>query len=84
MRALTIDLVFYFLITAAGYMSTLGRTKDLIIDREPPSEGTDILMTISQIMICVSLSIGIPLNYVPVRSAVFEQFFADPKYTFGR
>ena len=66
-------------------MSTLNATKDLIIDRESPfGDNPDIAMTISQMLICISLIIGIPLNYVPVRSAVYELIFTDPSYTFPR
>jgi len=66
-------------------MSTLKETKDLIIDRDSPfGSGPDIAMTISQILICVSLCIGVPLNYVPVRSAIYELIFTDPQYTFLR
>lgn len=67
-------------------MSTLDRTKDLIIDRDPPFEGSgpDIPMTIAQILISCSLCIGVPLNFVPVRTAVFEQIFEDPGYTLPR
>ena len=55
-------------------MSTLNKTNDLIIDREPPFDlkGPDIAMSISQIMICLSLTIGTPLNFVPARTAIFE------------
>ncbi len=81
---MTVNLGFYLIITIAGYMSTLKDTKDLIIDRDPPFEGTDIAMTIAQVLICCSLCIGIPLNFVPVRSAVFEQLFENPEYSFKR
>jgi hypothetical protein len=66
-------------------MSTLKNTRDLIIDRDSPfGSGPDYAMTISQMLICVSLLIGVPLNYVPVRSAVYELIFTDPGYTFPR
>eukprot|EP00830_Metopus_es_P018069 TRINITY_DN6165_c0_g1_i2.p1 TRINITY_DN6165_c0_g1~~TRINITY_DN6165_c0_g1_i2.p1 ORF type:complete len:478 (+),score=37.77 TRINITY_DN6165_c0_g1_i2:58-1434(+) len=83
-RAVTINLAFYFLITCAGFLSTLDDTKGLIIDRAPPFEGKDYAMIIAQILITCSLTIGVPLNYVPVRSAVFEQIFTHHEYTFPR
>jgi len=85
-RAITIDLAFYILITMTGYLSTMESTKDLIIDRPSPFDENkpDFPMTISQILICMSLSIGIPMNYVPVRTAIWEQIFENPEYTFPR
>lgn len=76
-RAVTIDLSFYVLITLAGYMSTLDDTTDLIIDRETPFKGSkvDIPMTIAQVLICCSLCIGTPLNFIPMRKIVFDQMF---------
>eukprot|EP00826_Nyctotherus_ovalis_P035269 TRINITY_DN3016_c0_g1_i2.p1 TRINITY_DN3016_c0_g1~~TRINITY_DN3016_c0_g1_i2.p1 ORF type:complete len:393 (-),score=67.52 TRINITY_DN3016_c0_g1_i2:161-1339(-) len=79
-RAVTIDLCFYVLITLAGYMSTLDKTTDLIIDRETPFKGggIDVPMTIAQVFICFSLCIGTPLNFIPVRKVIFDQLFAGP------
>jgi len=85
-RAVSINLAFYLIITIAGYLSTMEKTKDLIIDRDSPFDNSkpDIAMTIAQILICCSLCVSIPLNYVPVRRAIWEQIFENPEYSFMR
>ncbi len=77
-------MAFYVIITLTGYLSTLDQTRDLIIDRDSPFSGTDYMMIISQLAVSLSLLIGTPLNFVPVRMALFEQIFENPQYTFPR
>ena len=64
----------------------MGDTKDLIIDRESPfsQSSPDYFMTVAQIMISCSLCIGTPLNYVPVRMVIFDQFLKNAEYTLFR
>jgi len=62
-------------------MSTLDDTSDLIIDRKGPfgEGGVDIHMTIARILICCSLCIGTPLNFIPMRKMIFDLMFSKSK-----
>jgi len=82
-RSVTINLSFYIIIILAGYLSTFDKTTDLIIHRKSPFK-LDILMIVAQGMIVAGLCIGTPINFVPLRKAVWGQIFKDSEYTVGR
>ena len=67
-------------------MSTLDDTTDFALDRNSPFIGNihDIPMIIAQVLICCSLCVGTPLQFVALRTALYEQIFPDPKYTTTR
>jgi len=62
-------------------MSTLDDTNDLIIDRKGPfgEDSVEIHMTIARILVCCSLCIGTPLNFIPMRKMIFDILFSEPK-----
>jgi len=79
-RACTINLFFYLTIILSGYLSSYSDTPDVIISRTVPKE-FNIPVMISQILISCGLCIGIPVNYFPLRKAIFNQVFGNSQYT---
>jgi amino acid permease len=79
-RACTINLFFYLIIILSGYLSSYDKTPDVILSREVPKE-FNIPVMIAQILISCGLCIGIPVNYFPLRKAIFNQTFGDSEYT---
>ena len=82
-RSCFINLTFYSIIALAGYLSSRSLTPDIIIYRTPP-KGFGPFVNIAQFLIAGGLCIGIPLNYVPLRTAVHNQLFENPEYTLPR
>ncbi len=76
------DLIFYVVITLAGYLSTFDATPDIVVRRPlPPGWDKDYFMVFAQVAVAAALCITIPLNFVPLRTAVFNHLFEDQKLT---
>lgn len=82
-RSCCINLAFYIIIILSGYLSSYDQTPDIIIDRPGP-ESFKIPVFISQLLIACALCVSIPLNYVPLRTAIYNQAFGTTEYTFNR
>ena len=82
-RSCIINLIFYTIIILAGYLSSLSNTTDVIISRKNP-EGFNGPTIVAQILIAGGLCVGIPLNFVPLRRAIFNQVFENPEFTVPR
>ena len=83
-RSCTINLGFYVVIILTGYLSSFDDTPDIIIYRELPEPWFNIPVIIAQILIACGLCIGIPINYVPLRTAIFNQVYDNSEYSFPR
>ena len=82
-RSITLNLIFYTIIILAGYLSSFDKTPDIIIYRKGP-DAFKVPIIISQLLIACGLCVGIPLNFVPLRTAIYNQIFKDSEYTFLR
>ena len=84
-RSITLDLTFYIVITLSGFLSTFEDTPDIIVRREPiPGWGRDYFMIFAQVAIAAALCITIPLNFAPLRTAVFNHMFTTQELTTTR
>lgn len=82
-RSCSINLVFYLIIILSGYLSSYDQTPDIILSRPVPSQ-FKIPVMIAQILISCGLCIGIPVNFFPLRKAIFNQFLGDTAYSCKR
>ena len=78
------DLGFYTVIILAGYLATFEETPDLVVRRQPISGQYDVFMMIAQIAIAGALCVTIPMNFVPLRTAIYNHIFTDPALTHKR
>jgi amino acid permease len=84
-RSLSVNLLFYSLIAAAGYLSTFDETPDNILLRKSPfGEKGDIAMLIAKIIISIGLTIAVPINYVPMRTSLWGLIYGNANYTFTK
>ncbi|MDR3548154.1 MAG: hypothetical protein P4M11_07820 [Candidatus Pacebacteria bacterium] len=84
-RSITLDLAFYIVITLAGYLSNFNDTPDLIVSRAPPPGWEkDYLIIFARIAVAGAVCITIPLNFVAMRTAVFNHLFTDQELTTPR
>jgi len=84
-RSITMDLVFYTIIILAGYLATFDETPDIILRRSPPPGfEKDYFLIFGKIAIGAALCITIPLNFVPLRTAVFNHLFETQELTTPR
>lgn len=84
-RSITMDLAFYAVIILAGYLATFDKTPDIIVRRGPPhGYEKDYFLVFGQIAIAAALCITIPLNFVPLRTALFNHLFETQELTTTR
>jgi len=86
-RSCIINFVFYLMIILSGYLSSFDDTPDIIIYRKLPESIADsfkIPVMLAQIAIACALIVAIPLNFVPLRTAIYNQIFGDSEYQFKR
>lgn len=82
-RSCMINLVFYIIITLSGYLSSYDNTPDIIISRKGPDSFV-VPVFISQMLIAGALCVSIPLNFVPLRTAIYNQTFGNSDYSLQR
>jgi amino acid permease len=75
-RSLTIDFIFYALISIFGYISTGSNTPDLITNRDAYKPGMiDYFMIVGRVFFFISVIIHIPINFHPWRRSFFNLLF---------
>lgn len=79
-RSCTINFFFYLIIILSGYLSSYSDSPDVILTRNIP-KNFQIPVMIAQLLISCGLCIGIPVNFFPLRRALFNQVFGDLTYT---
>ena len=68
-RAISIDLMFYIIVAAAGYFSTFNFTTDNVLKRDPlPSYDPDYTIIIASVAICLVLFTSFPSQLLPWRN----------------
>lgn len=71
-RALSVDLIFFALISAAGYFSMFNGTSDVVIQRPAlPNYNPDYTSLVAAVTICVVIFAAFPMNYSPCRNQFF-------------
>lgn len=84
-RSLYFDIFFYSIIAITGYLSTFESTPDLVVTRKPfPPYSYDVFLMIAQISIAGALCITIPLNFVPLRTSIFNHIFSNQELTYTK
>ena len=68
-RALTVDFIFYAIISCAGYFSMFNATSDIVIQRPPlAAYDPDYTSLAAAAAICIVLFAAFPSNYNPCRN----------------
>ena len=75
-RSIILDLIIYFLIYIASFLTTPLKSEDLIIYRESIFHN-DIFMNIAKISIFLELFFLIPSNYNSFRCSLFHRIFGN-------
>lgn len=70
------------MIILSGYLATLDRTPDIVVKRgAPPGYENDYFLSFAQIAIAGALCITIPINFIALRSEIYNLFFKGEQVT---
>jgi amino acid permease len=74
-RAMTAVLMPFILLAMFGYLSKLGDTPDLFIQRDPPRDiSNDWLMVVARVMMSITLVIAVPINTPACRNVIIKSW----------
>lgn len=75
-RSTTLVTIFYLFMGFFGYISTLGKTTDIVLIRDPlPSYTVDYFMLIAMLAVLVIMVVNCVVNFIPFKNNVFYMIY---------
>lgn len=72
--------MFYLTIILSGYLSTFDDTPDIVVKRNPPPNfKKDYFLSFAQIAVAAALCITIPINFIALRTEIYNLFLRGEK-----
>lgn len=81
-RAFYLELVMYFILSVAGYLSTFSNTPDVFLKRKNLENFTDYFIIVVRILLVLTMNSSVAVNYNIMRMSINSMIFNNVKPSF--